>query len=74
VEFLVGRRNDAETQLREHLSDEHILELTYHVMAYNLHAVCKALRVEYDDVDARIREVPEDGGTADWAGKAWTRE
>jgi hypothetical protein len=43
-------------------------------MAYNLHAVCKALRVEYDDVDARIREVPEDGRTADWAGKAWTRE
>ena len=45
--------------LHEHLSDEDILELTYHVLSYNLHAVmCKALRLEYDDVDERIREVP----------------
>jgi hypothetical protein len=60
--------------LHRHLSDEDILELTYHVMGYNLHAVCcKALRLEYDDVDERIREVPTppDGGAADWAGNAW---
>ena len=63
--------------LHRHLSDEDILELTYHVMGYNLHAVCcKALRLEYDDVDERIREVPvpTGGGTADWAGNAWKRD
>jgi alkylhydroperoxidase family enzyme len=45
--------------LQSHLCDENILELTYHALTYNLHAVtCKALRLEYDDVDERIREVP----------------
>ena len=45
--------------LHSHLSDENIMELTYHALTYNLHAVtCKALRLEYDDVDERIREVP----------------
>ncbi len=61
--------------LHSHLSDEDILELTYHVMGYNLHAVCcKALRLEYDDVSERIREipVPAAGEVADWAGKAWS--
>lgn len=61
--------------LHSHLSDEDILELTYHVMGYNLHAVCcKALRLEYDDVPERIREVPVPaaGEIADWAGKAWS--
>jgi AhpD family alkylhydroperoxidase len=60
--------------LHNHLSDEDILELTYHVMGYNLHAVCcKALRLEYDDVPERIRElpIPESGEVADWAGNAW---
>ena len=50
------------------------MELTYHVMGYNLHAVlCKALRLEFDDVPERIREIPiPDGGeVADWAGSAW---
>ena len=43
--------------LQSHLSDEDILELTYHTLAYNLHAVCcKALRLEFDDVPERIRE------------------
>ena len=57
--------------LHEHLSDEDILELSYHVLSYNLHAVmCKALRLEFDDVDERIREVPipKEGGVADWRG------
>ena len=45
--------------LHGHLSDENIMELTYHALTYNLHAVtCKALRLEYDDVDERIVEVP----------------
>ena len=60
--------------LHAHLADEDILELTYHVMGYNLHAVCcKALRLEFDDVDERIVEIPmpSDGESADWAGSAW---
>ena len=56
---------------------EDILELSYHTMAYNLHAVmCKALRLEFDDVPERIQEVPvpKDGKlAADWAGSAWAR-
>lgn len=62
--------------LHQHLSDEDILELTYHVMGYNLHAVCcKALRLEFDDVPERVSEVPVPTGDApvDWAGKAWDR-
>ena len=70
-----GRASDELFEaLHSHLSDEDILELTYHVMSYNLHAVCcKALRLEYDDVPERIRElpIPEDGKVADWAGSAW---
>ncbi len=60
-------------ELHRHLSDEDILELTYHTMGYNLHAVCcKALRLEFDDVDERVREVPVpgEGESADWAGAA----
>ena len=74
--ILQGGRSSYELfdALHSHLSDEDILELTYHVMGYNLHAVCcKALRLEYDDVPERIREVPipSDGEVADWAGAAW---
>ena len=63
--------------LHKLMSDEDILELSYHTMAYNLHAVmCKALRLEFDDVPERIQEVPvpKDGKlAADWAGSAWAR-
>ncbi len=73
-----GRASDTLfDELHQHLSDEDILELTYHTLCYNMHAVCcKALRLEYDDVDERVREVPvpKDGGTADWVGKAWRPE
>lgn len=61
--------------LKSMMSDEDILELTYHAMSYNLHATCcKALRLEYDDVPERIVEVPlpKDGKlTADWAGSGF---
>lgn len=53
--------------LRSHLSEEEILELTYVTCLYEMHAtMCRALRLEFDDVDERITEVPgpEDGGTA----------
>jgi alkylhydroperoxidase family enzyme len=49
----------ASLSLQSHFSDENILEVTYHALIYNLHAVtCRALRLEYDDVEERIREVP----------------
>jgi alkylhydroperoxidase family enzyme len=63
--------------LKKQMSDEDILELTYHSMCYHLHAVtCRALRLEYDDVPERIKDVPvpKDGKlAADWAGAAWNR-
>lgn len=45
--------------LKAHLSDEAILELTYVTTLYDMHAtMARALRLEYDDVDERIVEVP----------------
>jgi alkylhydroperoxidase family enzyme len=55
-----GRVQDATfAALREHLSEEQVLELTYITLTYQLHAtMCRALRLEYDDVPERIVEVP----------------
>jgi alkylhydroperoxidase family enzyme len=55
-----GRVQDATfAALQEHLSEEQILELTYITLTYQLHAtMCRALRLEYDDVPERIVEVP----------------
>jgi len=65
-----GRISDAVFEaLHTHLDDAEILELTYRALTYNLHALtCKALRLEYDDVDDRITEIPapEGGGVASW--------
>ena len=45
--------------LKAHLSDEEILELTYITCMYEMHAtMCRALRLEYDDVDERVVEIP----------------
>jgi alkylhydroperoxidase family enzyme len=45
--------------LKSHLDDEMIVELTYIVAWYDMHAVTsKALRLEFDDVDERVTEVP----------------
>ncbi|MFT6653292.1 MAG: alkylhydroperoxidase family enzyme [Marinomonas primoryensis] len=58
--------------LKSEMSDEDIMELTYHITEYVQHAIlCKALRLEYDDVDDRIVEVPMPGG-ADF--KTWVAE
>ncbi|MDJ0919750.1 MAG: carboxymuconolactone decarboxylase family protein [Henriciella sp.] len=44
--------------LKQHLSDEEILELTYITCTYMMHAVMsRALRLEYDDVDERVVEI-----------------
>jgi len=55
--------------LKLHLSDREILELTYVVTLYEMHAtISRALQLEYDDVPERIREVPAPGqaGGADF--------
>lgn len=53
--------------LKKHLSDEEILELTYVIGMYDMHAVIsRALRLEFDDVPERVVEVPApSGGSAD---------
>jgi len=55
-----GRVQDATFEaLKTFLSDEAILELTYAVCTYRLHAtMCRALRLEYDDIGERIVEIP----------------
>ncbi len=52
--------------LKKHLSDEEIMEFTYIVGMYDMHAmISKSLRLEYDDVDDPIVEVaaPKDAST-----------
>lgn len=52
--------------LKEHLSDEEILELTYVTSTYMMHAVMsRALRLEYDDVDERVVEIAAPSAGAD---------
>ena len=52
-------QDDAFARLRAHLSDEAILELTYVAATYAMHAaISRALRLEYDDVDERVSEIP----------------
>ena len=59
--------DDVFDALRGALSEEQILELTYVVCTYNMHAtMSRALRLEFDDVDDRIVEVPgPEAGSAD---------
>lgn len=61
---LQGGRASDETfaELRRHLSELAVLELTYIACWYDLHAVmAKALRLELDDVDDRIVELTGPG-------------
>ena len=49
--------------LQQHLSDEEILEFTYITATYAMHAtMSRALRLEYDDVDEPVTEVPDPTG------------
>jgi alkylhydroperoxidase family enzyme len=51
--------------LRAELNDTQILELTYITCTYDMHAtMCRALRLEYDDVDDPITEVPAPEGAS----------
>ncbi len=61
-----GRVQDATfSRLKEFLSDEEILEFTYITCTYELHAtMCRALRLEYDDVAERIAEIAAPAGAA----------
>ncbi len=54
-----GRVGDATFRaLQSFLSDEQILELTYITAMYEMHAtICRALRLEYDDVAERVVEI-----------------
>ncbi len=70
-----GRVQDATFErLHAQLSDEQILELTYITALYEMHAIMtRALRLEYDDVDERVVEVPEpDAGSGDFMGGVGT--
>jgi alkylhydroperoxidase family enzyme len=61
--------------LRQGLSDEHILMLTYFVNMYQMHATAtKALRLEYDDVPERVVEIPAPDApkVQDWRDPAWS--
>ncbi len=51
--------------LRAELSDVEILEFTYIVCTYDMHAIMsRALRLEYDDVEDPITEVPAPSGAS----------
>ncbi len=55
-----GRVSDGVFErLKKDLSEEEILELTYITLTYDLHAtMCRALRLEYDDIPERVVEIP----------------
>lgn len=61
--------------LRAHLGDEEILELTYITCMYEMHAtMCRALRLEFDDRDEPIVEVPGPEGVSAFDVGAMTRD
>lgn len=64
-----GRVPDALfAELRRHLDDAEILELTYVTCMYEMHAtMCRALRLEFDDVAEPVSEVPAPSAAADRA-------
>lgn len=61
-----GRVPDAVFEaLKSHLSETEIIELTYITCTYMMHAVMsRALKLEYDDVDERVVEIPAPEGTS----------
>lgn len=58
-------QNATFAQLQKHFKDEEILELTYFTGLYQTYAmISRALRLEYDDIEERIAEVPAPAGSA----------
>ena len=59
-----GRVSDGTfAALQAHLSEVQIIELTYTICTYEMHAtMTRALRLEFDDVAERITEVPVPAG------------
>jgi hypothetical protein len=52
--------------VKRYLSDEAILQFTYAVCLWTMYAtISRALRMEYDDVEERVVEVPAPGEGAD---------
>lgn len=52
-------------ELKRHLDEVEIIELTYIAATYMMHAVMsRALRLEYDDVDERVVEIPAPKGVS----------
>ncbi len=57
--------DDVFDALRAELGEDEILELTYITCTYAMHAtMCRALRLEFDDVDDPITEVPAPEGAS----------
>jgi alkylhydroperoxidase family enzyme len=66
-----GRMDDVLfDELKKHLSETQIIELTYVTCTYMMHGVmARALRLEYDDAPDPVTEVPApEGATADVMG------
>ncbi|WP_379554336.1 carboxymuconolactone decarboxylase family protein [Qipengyuania sp. DGS5-3] len=63
-------------ELKAHLSEVEIIELTYITCTYMMHGIMsRAFKLEYDDVDERVVEVPAPKGTtADVMGMVDKRE
>ena len=52
-------------ELKKHLSEVEIIELTYITCTYMMHAVMsRAFKLEYDDVAERVVEIPAPEGTS----------
>ena len=61
----VSARSSARYLLTPIASDEEILEFTYVTCTYDMHAtMSRALRLEFDDVDERIVEIPAPTGSS----------
>jgi hypothetical protein len=57
--------DDLFAELRRHLCEEAVLELSYITSMYDMHAtLCRALRLEFDDRPEAIVEVPGPEGVS----------
>lgn len=68
--FERGRVHDRViAELRKFLTEEQLIALSFSINFYAMHArSCKALRLEYDDIDERVQEIPspKTPGVQEW--------